>query len=129
MSKSDFKNNMTDKVLDKIIGEFTINSILDKKITDLTEIEAKFFTQKNIGIITNRGKIPKRFQLDKSKTIGEFYRELDEEYRKQEEKVTLSDLEENSKKVSAQERQDEPGKISNIIQSDKEINEKSEETR
>lgn len=129
MSKSDFKNNMTDKVLDKIIGEFTINSILDKKITDLTEIEAKFFTQKNIGIITNRGKISKRFQLDKSKTIGEFYRELDEEYRKQEEKVTLSDLEENSKKVSAQERQDEPGKISNIIQSDKEINEKNEETR
>ena len=129
MSKSDFKNNMTDKVLDKIIGEFTINSILDKKITDLTEIEAKFFTQKNIEIITNRGKISKRFQLDKSKTIGEFYRELDEEYRKQEEKVTLSDLEENSKKVSAQERQDEPGKISNIIQSDKEINEKNEETR
>jgi len=67
--------------------------------------------------------------LDKSKTIGEFYRELDEEYRKQEEKVTLSDLEENSKKVSAQERQDEPGKISNTIQSDKEINEKNEETR
>ena len=129
MSKSDFKNNMTDKVLDKIIGEFTINSILDKKITDLTEIEGTFSTQKNIGIITNRGKISKRFQLDKSKTIGELYRELDEEYRKQEEKVTLSDLEENSKKVSAQERQDEPGKISNIIQSDKEINEKNEETR
>lgn len=129
MSKSDFKNNMTDKVLDKIIGEFTINSILDKKITDLTEIEAKFFTQKNIGIITNRGKIPEGFQLDKSKTISEFYRELDEEYRKQEEKVTLSDLEENSKKVSAKERQDEPGKISNTIQSDKEINEKNEETR
>ena len=54
---------------------------------------------------------------------------LFEEYRKQEEKVTLSDLEENSKKVSAQERQDEPGKISNTIQSDKEINEKNEETR
>ena len=33
------------------MGEFTINSILDKKITDLTEIEAKFLTQKNIGII------------------------------------------------------------------------------
>ena len=129
MSKSDFKNNMTDKVLDKIIGEFTINSILDKKITDLTEIEAKFFTQKNIGIITNRGKKPEGFQVDKSKTISEFYKELDEEYRKQEEKVTLSDLEENSKKVSAQERQDEPGKISNTIQSDKEINEKNEETR
>ena len=78
MSKSDFRDNITDKVLEKIIGEFTINSILDKKITDLTEIEAKFFTQKNIGIITNRGKIPERFKLDKSKTIGEFYRELDE---------------------------------------------------
>ena len=50
MSKSDFRDNITDKVLEKIIGEFTINSILDKKITDLTEIEAKFFTQKNIKV-------------------------------------------------------------------------------
>ena len=44
-------------------------------------------------------------------------------------KENLEKVEENSKKVSAQERQDEPGKISNIIQSDKEINEKNEETR
>ena len=42
MSKSDFRDNITDKVLEKIIGEFTINSILDKKITDLTEIEANW---------------------------------------------------------------------------------------
>ena len=28
MSKSDFKNNMTDKVLDKIIGEFTMNNAI-----------------------------------------------------------------------------------------------------
>ena len=71
MSKSDFRDNITDKVLEKIMGEFTINSILDKKITDLTEIEAKFFTQKNIGIITNR-KYPKDFNWIKVKQLVSF---------------------------------------------------------